>query len=895
MAPRKYKPRAAAELTPEFRRLNNLVTKAYAEGKYEAAYNHALEAIKLNPEHFPMHGIISEILMKKNRLTDALSVLCVGVHSTREPTAWWYVINTLNEKGPNNKETRQRLQECYSMLLDIDRGDNKARLGRMYNYIKGGQTTRAKNECLHLLKLEPYNTDLLTHLAEFCFSLEEPAAALPMYENFVDHCLKNDRLEVTSLNWQLLDFYVDLLIQVERYEEALIRLKTAARWLLGRGHETFWDAQSDDREWDIEDEPRRLEISEFVQGEFDTSAYGAGLMVELRAKLGLIRLGIGPEHHQEALKHFDCLEPEDDSDDAYVREYPEIFREIGDALRESELYQQALQYYEALRTLPNEVDSRFCFDIAICYQALGRDSDVRLSIQSLKNTVRDAHFYIGLAKLYQAQGKAAEMWHLINQLRRMGKADMIRKAGLPLEKEGTLRPSTSGSSVSTSASPSARGSERRSVGPLSSKWNKKQQKDRERRVRDTIIKSRYEDALGLQAAVDAGDPDVAAEWLGYANELFEDFRSQPLFFPRDKSTKFTGFNKWKRVVTLPDGENLVEPEEKDDDVPNYYRNISFDEWLDLLMRLALHYAKNEIGEGCWEVLNVTQSANIFAHEPARTQIVRNVALSCALILKDEQRLVEEARWFLKNFPFVSDGYRLFTAVSRYCRTDTSYYNSGPEQKFMLRQIKIMDFGLLPPEHRATFLFTDGDRVKTTEPTKNGNPHGLTEHDPAVLCLYGHMMFVAATYSSALTYYFRAYVIAPEDPIINLCIAISYVQMGYKRQSENRQYQIQQGLSFLFQYYDIRMKGNVALHMQEAEFNVGMMWHSLGLLHLALPAYERALQLSERVQAEKLNDGDVYGGIKEDFAAEAAYAIQTILVVGGDAEGARRITEQWLVL
>jgi general transcription factor 3C polypeptide 3 (transcription factor C subunit 4) len=277
----------------------------------------------------------------------------------------------------------------------------------------------------------------------------------------------------------------------------------------------------------------------------------------------------------------------------------------------------------------------------------------------------------------------------------------------------------------------------------------------------------------------------------------------------------------------------------------------------------------------------------------RDQYANHDAVACALILQDDQRLTDESRWFIKTFPFVTDGYRLFSAVNRFCRGEVTYYNSGPEQKYMLRQIKAMDFALLPPEHRATFLFTDGERVKGAQP-RGGNPHHLTEHDPALLCLYGHMMFVAATYSSALTYYFRAYVVAPEDPIINLCIAISYVQMGYKRQSDNRQHQIQQGLSFLFKYYNIRTRDNVAIHMQEAEFNIAMMWHSLGLLHLALPAYERCLQLSQRVQTEKINvdDGDT---VTEDFAAEAAFAIQTILAIGGDPEGARTVTEQWLVI
>jgi general transcription factor 3C polypeptide 3 (transcription factor C subunit 4) len=236
-------------------------------------------------------------------------------------------------------------------------------------------------------------------------------------------------------------------------------------------------------------------------------------------------------------------------------------------------------------------------------------------------------------------------------------------------------------------------------------------------------------------------------------------------------------------------------------------------------------------------------------------------------------------------------------MNRFCRGPTTYYNSGPEQKFVLRAVKAMDFSLLPPEHRAKFGFTDGDREKWTEPAPDtGNPHQLTEHDPTLLTLYGHMMFVAATYSSALTYYFRAYVLRPEDPILNLCIGIAYIQMGYKRQADNRQYQIQQGLSFMNQYYALRIKDNIAIKMQEAEFNMGLVWHTLGLQHLALPAYERCIALSARVRKERVqatsNEQDEF---LEDLTAEAAFAVQGILAMGGDFEGARRITEQHLVL
>jgi general transcription factor 3C polypeptide 3 (transcription factor C subunit 4) len=209
----------------------------------------------------------------------------------------------------------------------------------------------------------------------------------------------------------------------------------------------------------------------------------------------------------------------------------------------------------------------------------------------------------------------------------------------------------------------------------------------------------------------------------------------------------------------------------------------------------------------------------------------------------------------------------------------------------------MDYSLLPPQHRAQFGFTEGDREKWTEAApETGNPYNLKEHDAALMTLYGHMMFVAATYGSALTYYFRAYVLRRDDPILNLCIGIAYIQMGYKRQSDNRQYQIQQGLSFVSRYYDIRTKIGTAISKQEAEFNMALVWHTLGLQHLALPAYERCMSLSSTVQLERAQM-DLDGGenFVEDLAAEAAFAVQSILALGGDFQGARRITEEHLVL
>jgi general transcription factor 3C polypeptide 3 (transcription factor C subunit 4) len=213
----------------------------------------------------------------------------------------------------------------------------------------------------------------------------------------------------------------------------------------------------------------------------------------------------------------------------------------------------------------------------------------------------------------------------------------------------------------------------------------------------------------------------------------------------------------------------------------------------------------------------------------------------------------------------------------------------------MRMLKVMDFALLDEKDRSTFRFTDGNRVAWTEGGKgDGNPYSLKAHDPNLLGLYAHMMSIADSSAAALNYYYRAYVLKPDDPLLNLCIGLSYLSFAFKRQSHNRQFHLQQGLTFLTNYYELRAQDDVAIHLQEAEFNMGMAWQALGLSHLALPAYEKCMLLSGRVQEEGGQNRGQRGDV-EDFAAEAAFAMQSILAMNGDAQAARNITKQWLVI
>lgn len=99
----------------------------------------------------------------------------------------------------------------------------------------------------------------------------------------------------------------------------------------------------------------------------------------------------------------------------------------------------------------------------------------------------------------------------------------------------------------------------------------------------------------------------------------------------------------------------------------------------------------------------------------------------------------------------------------------------------------------------------------------------------------------------------------------------------------------QGLSFLLEYYNSRQRSSSLSEKQEAEFNVGHAYHILGLTHLAIPYFERCLDLSTALKTADISCGG------EDFGREAAIALQGLWAMGGNIERARRVTEQWLVI
>ena len=127
--------------------------------------------------------------------------------------------------------------------------------------------------------------------------------------------------------------------------------------------------------------------------------------------------------------------------------------------------------------------------------------------------------------------------------------------------------------------------------------------------------------------------------------------------------------------------------------------------------------------------------------------MNSLCIACALIAKDEETLCNVARWFMKEFQFVTDGYRLFAALNRLCDTSNTWYNCGPSQKYILRQIKAMDYSLVGKIRNQSHF---QEKAGYTTKDMDGNPLPASDLDIGLLILYGHILYAGKSYAFSIS-------------------------------------------------------------------------------------------------------------------------------------------------
>ena len=129
------------------------------------------------------------------------------------------------------------------------------------------------------------------------------------------------------------------------------------------------------------------------------------------------------------------------------------------------------------------------------------------------------------------------------------------------------------------------------------------------------------------------------------------------------------------------------------------------------------------------------------------ELLADIFVACALSGNDDETLCNIARWFIKEYQFVTDAYRLFPALNRLCDSENSWYNCGPSQKYILRQLKTVDFSLLGEARRKNM---SQERASYSTKTSDGLKIRAEGMDVPLLMLYGHILHAGKSYAYAVS-------------------------------------------------------------------------------------------------------------------------------------------------
>ncbi|KAI2630453.1 hypothetical protein GGS21DRAFT_540113 [Xylaria nigripes] len=922
-------PRKAAEPTGDVKYRLNMASNAYMDGKLDEAIEWVEDAIRINAETYRAWTLLTSFLEQKGDLKGSFTARVFSCHLQPRHVDGWLncaeIAIALRDELPEDAtEFLNQAATCYSAALRADINNRQARHGRAAISVERGQIRTAAKDYLYLLEHGDYDVHALRSYAEMTIILAstgkrdyyKPETAIDWYNRVLAHFRDNNTDGNSPLEWQDINIFAGLLAYVERTKDALYELKSLARWLLGRSDESFWDDwQDDDREWDV-DNDRRLRLESYQEGKYPKFSYGGGLPLDLRTKLAVYRLKLGDI--DEAQRHINHLDPNGPNWTHLLSNEPHLLAEVATALYESDLQEMALRFFEPLLSVSEVLDTSILLAAGRCYLEAGDKRQAEECFgaaidadESNDEASIDARYE--LAKMYEAAREEQEAYILVNEALRLQQVHDEAEREDDEDDIGDYQGSDD--DIRNRARVGAIRRERlrkRALHPLKPRANRSLTSRPRRKVfgrteEVTLEEKRRAEELttawgtvhSSRAPIDESVTETGPSdaFMRAAKELVDDFRSCKGFYSWEKYLNHLGIDEDKQVY-VPRNRNLIEMKERlSHNLNPYgpgterqlgertavsYRGVSFSEWLELFLEYAIGLAHNERFQESYQVCESARDAEVFAKNKEDMFLIHVTLAACALRARDEETCVAAARFLMRDRQFDSDPFRMFAALCRLCPSPASWYASGPVQKYMLRQIKLMDRALVSGGGE------DSEEEEPETKANGGRVYQSKELDITLLVLYGHILFVSNSFTYALNYFLRAYSIDPTNQMILLSVGQCYIHYALKRQSENRQYLLIQGFVFLHRYYDLKIASTDVSERQEAHYNMARSYHAIGIPHLAVEFYQRVLR-----DIPDDSEPDVFG--KTDLSQEAAYNLQQICWAGGDLDAAKGLGERYLTL
>ncbi|KAA1072825.1 transcription factor TFIIIC subunit tfc4 [Puccinia graminis f. sp. tritici] len=945
---KRFKLRGEPELSVEVSVLLGKANLAFIEKKYDEAIPVFEEIVRIEPMCRMAWNNLGAIYQDMGDFERSSQFRIIGAHLTPKSADIW---KELASESRQHGLLSQAIY-CYSEAIKGTKNDVESMWDRSYLLFEVGRSRQALAGYLAILKISPHNPDVLREVAHLCATTDEKELPIRLFQDALKHY--QSMIITPPAEWLTDGFgleHIQILVRLmiesrsssvrtaqptdhsgpedqeqlhQHYYDTLKLIKQATRWLQGRLDPTRpdfldWDLLEDDREYDPLRKNR--EAWEYLPDPRYEESPTYPLTNELRTYLGICRLYIGDE--DEAALHFDMIKS------LGIEENAELCMSIGDAYCECAQWDEALDFYHELAENDSTNNAKLWHKIGRCYRHLGNLEGALECFEAVAETDSlDLLAKTQLAELYEQLGfrqKALDMVNDLIELRRKA-----RETGVSIENELT---STNGnpSRANTLASRTAAS---RSLA--------------ERRIDEELLTQKYVktyDKLETISSKLATDPasdglSLMTEYVRLATPLVEGFRETPALFPCVLSAKFGGLNttaprSGKRDETT--AKSSANPEETvHPETAQEFRGIRFANWVRIFVYYAFSCAKmDQVDEAC-EVLGHVMRAPTFRQSAPMQQVLRLAYAASCLAKGDFIETVDTIRWLSARMPYHNDLVRLINALlSRGFEQSVAFFNTNT-QKWLLRQIQIIDGYIGKPHSRPGYRNLndddDGDdvmdqdaestAVQASQLTRQERAHpneammkkqmmkddeGEEENDsywkpskfkptklsPVFLITFAQILAGTRSFKSAIVYYLRIRESYPDEPLINLLLAITYVQRAMQRQTDNRHHQIVQGLAFFEHYRAVRHKE----FGQEVEFNLGRIYHGLGLSSLAITHYNRVLALAPLLHQSSPSSQDPQSSSEPptDLSNLAAYNLVLIYSTSGSPDLAHRLTCQYLTV
>lgn len=733
-------------LSPEVRQLLSQANTAYVIDDKETTVAKLQEIIRLDPTVRSAWGTLAVCFAEQGMKERSLQCRILEASLASHPLSLWVEAANASVKLGYLEQASYCLQKAIKASQEKDRSDVIDLMWeRAHLLCELLDLQRGASVFSQMLKYRPYNREIITALIPVLFSLNKLTKAIDVLQSCADWnmiAFPNPQIDPTLLNEELgpdagstygaseIATLTDLYLKCGKPYQAIDTLRKGARWLDGRGSETFWNEVEDDREFDVDRTSRTR-----LHGRHIELAAIHDLDPELRFYLGVARARLGAVI--EAKHHFDiwsCNVDVSDSMDHFGEIVDEYLRAISDssvfsgmtaidAKKEEKARKDALD--EALQISLNLVDedrdqlddtsvfrlASNCKRVAECYIAQGCGKDAMEYLQTvIQIDPNDLESKMRLAEQYEENSQRNEAIELVGEVMR-AKREKQNRSTLSIREEEKQGPQTQSFFMEQA----------------SQKQWKARQSDKEQRRHDEAM--RESDTVLAWKRLQLRNADVfvpawwrhdvrlnidghllpygceetreevetrssaVTEWLSDAEALVTMFMNTKQLFPRDKSKRFQGVIRTKRrradQIATQAQAMMLRLGDTEINESSVFRGVSVDDWISLLAQYALVLTKVDEYDNAIALLDQAGDSTVIYNNYSRKQMIALCKVSCALYARDAPTVVDSLKLFITSYQFHNEPLRIMLTIANSTGFYTQAAFSAPSNlKTFLRRSRI---------------------------------------------------------------------------------------------------------------------------------------------------------------------------------------------------------------